>query len=76
MYKKDAKGNWYINLGNQTGNQFVKIDDKDGSRSAILNKGAVPSTPKKYQTGGIHMMLSDSEIEEFRRGGYIIEDLD
>jgi hypothetical protein len=76
MYKKDAKGNWYINLGNQTGNQFVKIDDKDGSRTAILNKGAVPTVPKTFKTGGIYMELSDSEIEEFRRGGYIIEDLD
>jgi hypothetical protein len=76
MYKKDAKGNWYINLGNQTGNQFVKIDDKDGSRTAILNKGAVPTVPKTFKAGGIYMELSDSEIEEFRRGGYIIEDLD
>lgn len=77
MYKKDDKGNWYINLGSQTGNQFVKIDDKDGSRSAILNKSAVPSASKKYsQGGGIYMELTDSEIEQFRRGGYVIEDLD
>jgi hypothetical protein len=77
MYKKDDKGNWYINLGSQTGNQFVKIQDKDGSRSAILNKSAVPSASKKYsQGGGIYMELTDSEIEQFRRGGYIIEDLD
>jgi len=77
MYKKDDKGNWYINLGSQTGNQFVKIEDKDGSRSAILNKSAVPSASKKYsQGGGIYMELTDSEIEQFRRGGYIIEDLD
>ena len=77
MYKKDDKGNWYINLGTKTGNQFVKIDDKDGSRTAILNKSAVPSASKKYsQGGGIYMELTDSEIEQFRRGGYVIEDLD
>ena len=84
MYKKDSKGNWYINLGNKTGNQFVKIQDPDGSRTALLNKGAVPSVPKgnlpsvprTFKNGGIYMELTDSEIEEFRRGGYIIEDLD
>jgi hypothetical protein len=84
MYKKDSRGNWYINLGTKTGNQFVKIQDPDGSRTALLNKGAVPSVPKgnlpsvsrTFKNGGIYMELSDSEIEEFRRGGYIIEDLD
>jgi hypothetical protein len=77
MYKKDTKGNWYINLGSQTGNQFVKIEDKDGSRTALLNKGAVPSVPKTFkQGGGIYMELTDSEIEQFKKGGYIIEDLD
>ena len=29
-----------------------------------------------FAEGGIYMELTDSEIEEFRRGGYIIEDLD
>jgi len=77
MYKKDSKGNWYINLGAKTGNQFVKIQDEDGTRTALLNKGAVPTVPRTYkQGGGIYMELTDSEIEEFRRGGYIIEDLD
>ena len=76
MYKKDTKGNWYINLGNKTGNQFVKIQDPDGTRTANLNKGAVPSVPKTFKDGGIYMELTDSEIEEFKRGGYIIEDLD
>ena len=77
MYKKDDKGNWYINTGSKTGNQFVKIQDPDGTRTELLNKGAVPSTPKKYKEGGgIYMELTDSEIEEFKRGGYIIEDLD
>ena len=77
MYKKDSKGNWYINLGTKTGNQFVKIQDQDGTRTALLNKGAVATTPRTYkQGGGIYMELTDSEIEQFRRGGYIIEDLD
>lgn len=29
-----------------------------------------------YDTDGIYMELTDSEIEEYRRGGYIVEDLE
>jgi hypothetical protein len=40
-YKKDKFGNWYINSGNKTNNQFVKINDPKGNRTKELNTYAV-----------------------------------
>lgn len=40
-YRKDADGNWMINLGDQTKNEYVKIEDPTGERTNLLNKQAV-----------------------------------
>lgn len=51
----------------------------DDSRDAWISAdGKVgPNGPAYFQNGGgIYMELTDSEIEEFRRCGYIVEDLD
>jgi len=39
-YRKSQDGQWMINLGKDTDNQYVIMDDPTGSRSNILNKQA------------------------------------
>jgi len=39
-YRKDNSGNWYINLGQQTQEKFIPIEDPDGRRSKILDSQA------------------------------------
>lgn len=47
-YQRDAQGQWMINLGDQTKNEFIPIKDPTGSRANILNKQAtLKTTPEQ-----------------------------
>ena len=81
-YKKDKNGNWYINDGKSTNNKYIALNDPDGKRSRVLNKSAEPSIAKtkpsiaKAQEGGIVTSLSQDEINQYIRNGYVVEELD
>ena len=74
-YKKDKNGNWYINDGKSTNNKYIALNDPDGKRSRVLNKSAEPSIAKA-QEGGIVTSLSQDEINQYIRNGYVVEELD
>jgi hypothetical protein len=74
-YKKDKNGNWYINDGKSTNNKYIALNDPDGKRSRVLNKSAKPSIAKA-QEGGIVTSLSQDEINQYIRNGYVVEELD
>ena len=71
-YKKDNKGNWYANTGKGTSNKYVPIKDPNGARTKALNSKAIV----KAKEGGIVTSLSQNEIDNYLRNGYIIEELD
>ena len=74
-YKKDKNGNWYVNDGKSTNNKYIALNDPDGKRSRVLNKSAKPSIAKA-QEGGIVTSLSQDEINQYIRNGYVVEELD
>ena len=74
-YKKDKNGNWYVNDGKSTNNKYIALNDPDGKRSRVLNKSAEPSIAKA-QEGGIVTSLSQDEINQYIRNGYVVEELD
>ena len=70
-YKKDSNGKWYINTGKSTGNQYVAMKDPSGDRAKALSKGAV-----KAKEGGIVTNLTQAEINEYIKNGYVVEQVD
>ena len=72
-YKKDANGKWYINSGKASGNKYVAIKDPSGNRAKTLEKGAKPFYAKE---GGIVTSLTQDEINQYIKDGYIVEQLD
>jgi len=74
-YKKDKNGNWYVNDGKSTNNKYIALNDPDGKRSRVLNKSAEPSIAKAKE-GGIVTSLSQDEINQYIRNGYVVEELD
>ena len=46
-YRKEGD-KWLINLGESTGNNYVPIKDKDGSRARVLNANAVKSNMSSF----------------------------
>jgi hypothetical protein len=81
-YKKDKNGNWYVNDGKSTNNKYIALNDPDGKRSRVLNKSAEPLIAKtkpsiaKAKEGGIVTSLSQDEINQYIRNGYVVEELD
>ena len=83
-YKKDKNGNWYVNDGKSTNNKYIALNDPDGKRSRVLNKSAKPLIEKasskpsiaKAKEGGIVTSLSQDEINQYIRNGYVVEELD
>jgi hypothetical protein len=74
-YKKDKNGNWYVNDGKSTNNKYIALNDPDGKRSRVLNKSAEPLIAKAKE-GGIVTSLSQDEINQYIRNGYVVEELD
>ena len=70
-YRKDSSGNWYINSGKSTGNKYVSIKDPSGERARALSKNAV-----KAKEGGIVTSLTQAEINEYIKNGYVVEQVD
>jgi GH24 family phage-related lysozyme (muramidase) len=83
-YKKDKNGNWYVNDGKSTNNKYIALNDPDGKRSRVLNKSAKPLIEKtsskpsiaKAKEGGIVTSLSQDQINQYIRNGYVVEELD
>ena len=84
-YKKlGRQKKWFINLGEDTNNEFIPINDPEGTRKKVLDKQATIVGAKvakehvnkfPFEDGGVYE-LTDEEIQSLRDGGYIIEDID
>ena len=67
-YKKQPDGSYLINLGDKTQNNYIPLDDPDGTRTAELNRNAISDITRFKKSEGPYgswtKILSGQEIED------------
>ena len=67
-YKKQPDGSYLINLGDKTQNNYIPLDDPDGTRTAELNRNAISDITRFQKSEGPYgswtKILSGQEIED------------